>query len=138
MKRRRHGFTILELLVVVAIIAVLASIILVSFTEVRLKSRDTKRISDMREIEKALVLYQDNIGIFPISINETVITSDDLLSQALEGEFVIADTPIDPLHDAYTYRYRTNAEGTTFTLIFCLEGDSIENFSPGCSNTITP
>lgn len=134
----RQGFTLIELLVVVAIIAVLISLILVSLNEVRLKSRDAKRLSDMREIEKALNLYQDNQGNFPIATTAVTITSDDAVSLALEGDLVISNVPIDPLHSSLTYTYQSDTSGTTFTLSFCLEGDSIPNFSQGCGNTITP
>ena len=134
----RKGFTLIELLVVVAIIAVLASVILVSFSDVRLKSRDAKRLSDMREIEKALALYHDNNRAFPIAVSTITITSDDVLSTALEGDAAIANVPVDPLHDTYTYTYRSDISGSTFTLSFCLEGTGIANFSQGCGNIITP
>lgn len=138
MRTSGAGFTIIELLVVVAVIGILSAIIITSFTEVRQKSRDTERLSDVREIEKALNLYYNSHGQFPISVSELVITSNDALSLALENDGVISNAPIDPLHSTYTYRYQTNALGTTFILSFCLEGNYIDNFSQGCSNTITP
>lgn len=135
----KRGFTIIELLVVVAIIAVLSAVILVSFSDARLKSRDAKRLSDMREIKKALALYNDNAGTFPVAASQIVLTSDDPVSQTLEGASVISNVPTDPLENAtFTYRYQSNPSGTAYTLTFCLEGNNIDNFSQGCSNTITP
>ena len=135
---RCRGFTLIELLVVIAIIAILSSLILTSFGEIRLKSRDAKRLSDLREIEKALALYYDNNGSFPIAVSTVTITSEDAVSSALEGDVVISNVPTDPLHDTYTYTYQSDPAGIVFTLSFCLEGDSIPNFSQGCGNTITP
>ena len=135
---RHRGFTIIELLVVVAIIAVLSAVVLVTFEDARLKSRDAKRLSDMKELEKAFALYSDSHGHYPISPSQIVLTSDDSVSTELEGEAVITNVPVDPLYDSLTYRYQTNTLGTTYTLTFCLEGAGIENYAQGCSNTITP
>jgi prepilin-type N-terminal cleavage/methylation domain-containing protein len=60
---RLSGFTLIELLVVIAIIGVLASIVLASLNTARRKSRDARRISDLKQIQLALELYFDgNIG----------------------------------------------------------------------------
>ncbi len=61
---QRHGFTIVELLIVIVVIAVLASISIVAFNGVQQRSRDARRAQDMTLIKKALLLYQaDNGGV---------------------------------------------------------------------------
>lgn len=54
-----RGFTLIELLVVIAIIGVLASIVLASLNSARRKSRDARRITDVKQIQLALELYYD-------------------------------------------------------------------------------
>jgi len=54
---RSKGFTLLELLVVISIISLLASILLVDVKNARIKARDTKRRSDLSQIAKALDIY---------------------------------------------------------------------------------
>ena len=56
------GFTLIELLVVIAIIGVLASIVLASLNSARAKSRDARRLTDIKQIQLALELYFDGAG----------------------------------------------------------------------------
>ena len=61
---KRHGFTIVELLIVIVVIAVLAAITIVAFNGVQLRARDADRAQDMATIKKALLMYQaDNGGV---------------------------------------------------------------------------
>ncbi len=71
MQTKKHfsrGFTIIELLVVISIIAILSSIILASFDSTRKKGRDAKRIADIKQIQLALGLYYDANGQYPPNI----------------------------------------------------------------------
>lgn len=58
-KKAKAGFTLIELLVVIAIIGVLASVVLASLNTARRKSRDARRIADIKQIQLALELYFD-------------------------------------------------------------------------------
>ncbi|MDR3571206.1 MAG: prepilin-type N-terminal cleavage/methylation domain-containing protein [Candidatus Pacebacteria bacterium] len=62
-----RGFTLIELLVVIALIGLLASIILASLNNGRYKSRDAKRLEDMRSFQNALELYHATTGHYPYS-----------------------------------------------------------------------
>ncbi len=59
-KKNSAGFTLIELLVVISIISFLASIMLVAFSKTRIKARDTKRLTDMRQLQTALDFYYNN------------------------------------------------------------------------------
>src|SRR3989344_5296820 len=61
------GFTLIELLVVIAIIGMLSSVVLASLNRARVKSRDTRRIQDLKQIVLALEMYYDVNGYYPQS-----------------------------------------------------------------------
>lgn len=54
MKTSSRGFTIVELLIVIVVIGILASIIIVAFNGVQQRAADTKRQSDMATLSKAI------------------------------------------------------------------------------------
>lgn len=61
MDRKRKGFTLIELLVVITIIGILATMVMVSLSEVKIKARDAKREADIRQIVLAMELdYSDD------------------------------------------------------------------------------
>ena len=131
------GFTIIELMVVIAIIALLSTIGIVQFSTAQQKSRDVRRLSDAQEIKKALNLYQIDNTSFPIHPSSIIITGDDAFSLALEASGAITDVPIDPLV-GFIYTYQSNSAGTDYDISFCLETNTIANYSQGCGNTIGP
>ena len=66
MRNKSKGFTLIELLVVIAIIGILSSVVLASLNSARQKSRDAKRVADMKQLQLALELYYDaNSSTYP-------------------------------------------------------------------------
>ena len=63
--RNQRGFTLPELLTVVAIIGTLSSIGVVSYDSVRANSRDVKRVSDLKQVQSALELFFENHSYYP-------------------------------------------------------------------------
>jgi prepilin-type N-terminal cleavage/methylation domain-containing protein len=64
--RTTKGFTFIELMVVISVIALLSSVILGNLNRARQKARDTKRMSDIVQMRLALELYsQDHSGTYP-------------------------------------------------------------------------
>jgi prepilin-type N-terminal cleavage/methylation domain-containing protein len=61
-----RGFTLIELLVVIAIIGLLSSVVLASLNSSRVKSRDARRLSDIKSVSTALELYYSENKQYPI------------------------------------------------------------------------
>lgn len=94
-KLSARGFTLLELLVVIAIIGVLSVVVLASTNSTRGKSRDARRLADIRQIRNALELYYDVNKVYPSMIGGGTI------SPLVPG--YIPQVPIDPLGNNYQY-----------------------------------
>ena len=106
----RRGFTIVELLIVIVVIAVLAAISVVAFRGIQERARDTQRAQDVKTIAKALELYYADNGRFPNSycgsncptpkkINSSWATTSDGSWNVLESQLVpkyISKLPRDP------------------------------------------
>lgn len=104
------GFTLVELIIVISIIGILSMIGVGSYAQILQRSRDMKRISDMRDLNTALVQYKVDNGTFP---NETIMngqsiagwevstqtnflsTLADYMNRSLEDPLNIALSPID-------------------------------------------
>lgn len=71
---RARGFTLIELLVVVAIIGILSSVVLASLNSARQKGRDTRRISDIKQLQLALELSYDAVGEYPDALSSLAPT----------------------------------------------------------------
>lgn len=87
---------------VIAIIGILSSVVLASLNTARTKSRDSKRVSDMKQLQLALALYSDsNGGLYPTTLAGLAPT-------------YISVIPVDPTGGStYFYRYAANGTGVT-------------------------
>jgi prepilin-type N-terminal cleavage/methylation domain-containing protein len=117
------GFTLIELLVVIAIIGLISSVVLASLNTARIKGRDARRISDIKQLQIALEFYYDKNGNYPQAINTWNDDCDgktgtgsfsDALNPLITDEFIPV-IPEDPLFPQNThpscYFYRTDYSG---------------------------
>jgi prepilin-type processing-associated H-X9-DG protein/prepilin-type N-terminal cleavage/methylation domain-containing protein len=66
-RQRVVGFTLVELLVVIGIIAVLIAILLPSLSSARTSARSVKNLSNLKQIGNGLVMYvNENKGLYPL------------------------------------------------------------------------
>jgi len=95
----KKSFTLVELMVVVAIISILAAGLLVGLGGARKKARDSRRISDLRNVQAALEVYYSQNNKYPSA------TDWPSLQTALKNAGVTSRLPDDPIsgqHYDYT------------------------------------
>jgi prepilin-type N-terminal cleavage/methylation domain-containing protein len=99
--KTKSGFTLIELMVVLSIIALLSALVFSALSKARAKARDARRTADIHEIQTALELYMDGHGgSYPKTASSTK------LSDVSELGRVASST--DPLTgESYKY-YGTN------------------------------
>ncbi len=97
-----RGFTLIEILIVVAIIGLLASTIFIGLRGTPGRGRDARRISDLRSIQTGLGVFALKTGAYPAK-----------LSDLKTGGIGVAVIPKDPVTKIdYFYSYRTaNKDG---------------------------
>lgn len=101
MQKNLKGFTLIELLVVIAIIGILASIVLASLNSARVKSRDARRVADIKQIQLALELYYNDNAKYPATTTSLATT-------------YISVVPTDP-QTGGSYKYAGLGSGATCT-----------------------
>lgn len=84
-RRGQDGFTLLELIVVVAMIGILAAIALPNLVQMPLRSKEAVLKTNLRTIRQALDQYNGDVGYYPES-----------LDQLVEEEY-LREVPIDPI-----------------------------------------
>ncbi len=64
---RGYGFTIVELLIVIVIIAILAAITIVAYNGIQNKANDSAIKSDLNMMAEQITIFEANTGAFPTS-----------------------------------------------------------------------
>ncbi len=148
MIKNKRGFTLIELLVVIAIIGILAGLLLVNFSNVRMRTRDAQRKSDLRQIKTSLVLYYSVWSEYPAANSGHIVGCGTPPSACTwgsvwsRGETVfMKPLPADPLAPDPNYYYSYDKTGVdSFTIIAILENKSdkeIKESQTKCSFTGT-
>ncbi len=134
---QKRGFTLIELLVVIAIIGMLSTLAVVALNSARQKSRDSKRVTDIKQIQSALELYYNDKNGYPygtaLVMGETgakalcaVGWTSGPCADAASTYMGLVPDAIEPIDGAicqsgtnnkYTY---TSTVATDYKLTFCL------------------
>ena len=136
-KVHNKGFTLIELLVVVAIIGLLSTLAVVALNSARQKSRDAKRVADIKQVQTALELYFADQNNYPTATNAVELGDSNHKALCSSGAWTAScaggttymglvpapalpsDGSCNTTNNAYAY---SSIAGTTYTITFCLGG----------------
>lgn len=136
----KKGFTLVEMLVVISVIGILASLALTSYNVSQRQARDTQRKSDLKQYQTALENFANNNNSFYLSRTSVQRLSDKSILCTPLG--ITGECPIDPKYDSanedvHDYYYVSNGTGiiddaTEYLMFTVLEGSG--NYWIVCSN----
>lgn len=136
-----RGFTLVELLVTVAIIAVITAVSAVAYSQVLKGGRDAKRISDLKTIQTGLEQYRVDQGFYPSAINfatDVSLTNATGQTAVTVTKTYIKELPHDPKAPTNDYRYTPSpappAQATDYCLYAALEDTANVKDLSTCAN----
>lgn len=120
--KHRNSFTLIEILVVIAVLSALVALLVPNFMEIRMKARDNRRKSDLTNIQKGLELYKQNRTpiTYPTALPSPCAQFVDLSNPT---SVIMQKLPSEPLYNCVNnYYYKIDPVDTTkYVLYACLE-----------------
>lgn len=138
---KSRGFTLVELLTVIFILSLLASIVIVSASSARVKSRDNRRKIDIDTVAQSLELYYAQHKTYPCnactgfnSSNWQALNTSTDPSNNQFGQTYISSWPTDPRGGSYQYIYTVNSSQKKFVVDATLERSETADSTINCSD----
>ena len=134
----KKGFTLIELLVVIAIIGLLSTLAVVALGSARTKARDSKRLSDIKQVQTALELYYTDQNAYPSQQGIVLGSATTTCLNAAGGFTDAASCGSSPYmglvpSDPGSFEYRYTSTGTRFLITGTLE-TNVSPLSAGAFN----
>lgn len=122
----KKGFTLIELLVVIAIIGILSTLSVIALNNARQKSRDARRVADIKQVQTALELYYNDENEYPAAVD---FNGTGSITGSVSSTTYMALVPTNPSPQndgdcaASNYVYTMRDLGASYTIDYCL-GDA--------------
>jgi prepilin-type N-terminal cleavage/methylation domain-containing protein len=113
------GFTLVELLIAISIVAILSVVLSINFSKAQKNGRDQRRIADLKAIQNAAEQYYLLKGSYPTS---------KVTPWTVNTNVILQSFPLGPKGEAYTYTYSAAVGG------FCACSTMMESGKYGNAN----
>ncbi|MBC8404983.1 MAG: type II secretion system protein [Planctomycetes bacterium] len=141
MKRRQAGFTIIEMLIVVTILAMLAGVLVPILQEGQSTARDSRRMADLRSVQSALADYYHENGGYPNTSGEWFGDATDVGGKGYAADGYIPGLvpnfltalPSDPdsQYPNATDGYMFKSDGTDYKFVLDATPEDEDSFAEG-------
>jgi prepilin-type N-terminal cleavage/methylation domain-containing protein len=99
-QRMSKGFTLIELMIVVAIIGILAAVAIPKFADLVTKSKEAAVKGNLGAVRSAVsIYYGDTEGVYPSNLFDGLTTGSRYLPSGSVGSFTIPNVGTNPGHD---------------------------------------
>jgi type IV pilus assembly protein PilA len=119
---QKKGFTLLEILIVIAIIGILISIGVASYSSAQKKSRDSRRRGDLKAVQSAIEQYY----------SDSPTASYPAAGCAIPATYLPLGLPVDP-KDVAPYQYSFTCATSTYCICAQLESGLGNSSSNACA-----
>jgi len=101
----KKGFTLLEMMIVIVILGILATVVMPRIMDRPEQARRVKAVAEIRQIESALYLFKADTGRFPSSAEGLNILLKDPGITGYNQDGYLDNVPLDPWGNPYIYLY---------------------------------
>lgn len=138
--RNRRGFTLVEVVVVIAVISILASVVLASMGGTNSLKRDAQRKTDLKTVQAAIELYKLKYGAYPAGCNGPNVWSGqagtDYACSPASADYIVGlapefinklprDPKLNGSNSGYVYSVDANGDVYKFAALRTVEEDTV-------------
>lgn len=135
--RRRSGFTLMEVLLVMAILIILASLVTVGYQQIRRNTQADGAKAQIKQLEQACNLYLGDVGQLPTSLQDLRQPPQGAGADKWRGPYLDQEVPKDPWSNNYVLEQSTDNFNNPRVLIYSMGPDLQQGTADDISNMQT-
>ena len=131
MKKQKNGFTLIELVVVIAVLGILAALGIMRISDSMASARGSKVVGDLRTLDSAITIYNTTSATALTSLDQLADNEIATVPTPPKGDFTVVTTAgTEKSYDAATYNASAYTYDTdTQRAMFC--GHPVEYYLAG-------